>query len=556
MLSPSVSLPMTRSAAAVPDGVVRGLAALVFRSPPYRWSLRGRTPHATQPLDWVRWPTDGEVAAALLEGEFLFGGRRWPLGHVPWSGLPPGAALAVALHGFGWLASLEADGSEAARTRAGELIGGWIDTNGRWSDPAWRPDVLGRRIYAWLAAADFVMTGADDVFRRRMLDSVAVQSRHLARIAARPGGDAGVFAALKGQIATALALGIGRVEAVLTALAREIDRQILADGGHVARNPEAHLHVLRDLLDVRTMLQGARVDVPTAATGAIERMALMTRAVRLGDGGLFQVHGGSEGDRSLIDAVLAQAAVRGKPSGSAPYVGFQRLAASRTTILVDAGPPPATRGATAHAAPLAIEMSVGRQRLVVNCGAHAGDDSNWRQALRATAAHSTLTVDDTNAVALAEDGRLADTQPTVNVERREADGDSWLDGSHDGYRRLGLIHRRRMFVAASGEDVRGEDDLDCESKGAAGRGFAVRFHLHPQIQASMVQDGSAVLLRLPRGDGWRFLAVGGTLALEDSIYFGSGHTPRRTRQIVVSGAVESGGAQVKWALRREATGSG
>ena len=85
-----------------------------------------------------------------------------------------------------------------------------------------------------------------------------------------------------------------------------------------------------------------------------------------------------------------------------------------------------------------------------------------------------------------------------------------------------------------------------------GSGFALRFHLHPGVQASLVQNGTAVLLRLPGGTGWRLIAEGGTLSLAESVYLGSAGEVRRSEQIVVSGVIEAGSpaARVKWALKR------
>ncbi|MBT7360628.1 MAG: hypothetical protein HN813_01480, partial [Rhodospirillaceae bacterium] len=84
------------------------------------------------------------------------------------------------------------------------------------------------------------------------------------------------------------------------------------------------------------------------------------------------------------------------------------------------------------------------------------------------------------------------------------------------------------------------------------KGFALRFHLHPTVQASLVQNGSAVLLRLPSGVGWRLIAEGGTVSLAESIYLGETEDVRRSEQIVVSGALEAdaNAARVKWALKR------
>ena len=59
----------------------------------------------------------------------------------------------------------------------------------------------------------------------------------------------------------------------------------------------------------------------------------------------------------------------------------------------------------AHAGTLSFEMSVGRDRLIVNCGAAPAAEADWRDALRATAAHSTLVPADTNKIGpLKQDG--------------------------------------------------------------------------------------------------------------------------------------------------------
>jgi uncharacterized heparinase superfamily protein len=78
--------------------------------------------------------------------------------------------------------------------------------------------------------------------------------------------------------------------------------------------------------------------------------------------------------------------------------------------------------------------------------------------------------------------------------------------------------------------------------------------LHPTVQASLVQNGSAVLLRLPSGAGWRLIAEGGTLSLAESVYLGTADDVRRTEQVVVSGTLDTdtAAARVKWALKKVA----
>ncbi len=136
---------------------------------------------------------------------------------------------------------------------------------------------------------------------------------------------------------------------------------------------------------------------------------------------------------------------------------------------------------------------------------------------------------------------------SVQFIRRELDGSLWLEASHKGYAQaLGLTHRRKLFLDASGEDFRGEDTLE----GSGGSFFALRFHLHPNVHASRVQGRPAILLKLPGGVGWEFMASGGRIGLDESIYLGHGGAPRRTEQIVVSGLLQGEGAVLKWRFSR------
>src|SRR5262249_34539009 len=99
---------------------------------------------------------------------------------------------------------------------------------------------------------------------------------------------------------------------------------------------------------------------------------------------------------------------------------------------------------------------------------------------------------------------------------------------------------------ADGDDLRGEDKLS----GRAGTPFAVRFHLHPAVQATLEQDSNTVVLRLPSGLVWRLRATGADISLGESIYLGSGEL-KETRQVVLSGTTGPNGASVRWAIRRE-----
>ena len=135
----------------------------------------------------------------------------------------------------------------------------------------------------------------------------------------------------------------------------------------------------------------------------------------------------------------------------------------------------------------------------------------------------------------------------VAVDRHESDGNFWLDAELVDYGGIaGLSHQRRLYLSASGGNLRGEDNIS----GRRQHRFVVRFHLHPSVTASLAQNEESVLLRLRDGEGWRFRAEGGALGLQESVYLGFRGRPRRTSQIVITGAKRARTATVKWAFVR------
>lgn len=556
---------------AMPRGLLLGRIAYRLRRPllrlPFYAALlpgcRAAQPLALPPDPW---PGDGAQGTALVEGRFRFAGQSLLDPSPPWRPRGASAEWITELHGFAWLRDLRACNGDAARRLARSLTAAWIEAHGRrWSEPAWDPLVIGRRLSHWLGQYDFFASSAEVEFRQALLDSAARQAAHLARVLPAGLSGADLILALRGLAIAGACLPGGRrwLRRSLELLTAELPQQILPDGGHCERSPARHLGVLRDLVDVKSTLHAAGVEVPAELQLAIEAMGPTLRLFQHGDGGLALFNGSSAEEGFKVDMVLRRADARRRPRLSAPQSGFQRVQAGRTLLLVDAGvPAPPGLDRFAHAGTLSLELSIGRERLVVNCGTPGPGAAgrSWRQAVRATAAHSTLTLAETNSAALAASGRrvgpgLLQRPDTVHCRREELDGATLLEMQHDGYLLpYGAIHHRRLYLAPGGDDLRGEDRVELvEPARGLGLAYALRFHLHPQVQAAPLQGGG-MLLRLPKGGGWRLRAAGAEeLTLEESVYFGDGE-PRRALQLVLHGRLDESGAQVKWAIRRETPG--
>ena len=524
---------------------VRDVRRAMARLPTMRM---GRVPDA--PALPVRdpWPGNPERGSRLLSGELeLFGAVR-PLKPGGWHELTGSNLLRAGAHGFVWLRDLRALGTDAARLLARGLVSEWIAAPPA-DSIAYRPDVVGARITAWLGHYDFFAATADDAFRQRLMIRLVSDARGLSAALPAEELDARALTALKGLIAAAAALPeqSGFLTRALRFLPQEITRQVLPDGCHVERSPAAQLTALQDLTEIRALLQAAQTQPPQALTSAIERMAPALRVMRHGDGGLALFNGSKEDSGALIDLVLTQAGRGGRGPSALPDGGFQRLQAGRSVMIVDCGPPPPLgMDRHAHAGTLSMELSIGRERLIVNCGAYPAGPVEWRDAARATAAHSTLVIADLCSSEIKTEG-LGRRPAKGDAQRQEAHGAHWLEARHDGWKKpFGAVHHRQFYMAESGEDIRGEDMIESADPQA----FTLRFHIHPDVQASLQQDGESVLFRLRAGSGWRLKADGARMALEESVYLG-GPEPRRSEQVVLYGYPD-GPQQIKWAITKVA----
>lgn len=540
-------------AMAMPEGwlIGRWRYELLSRLPPPK--PRSPSPATLTATGPGIWPGMPERGTAILRGEIELLGRRLPLLQPFWTLEPDSERLVAELHGFAWLADLVSAGN-AGVVLARQLIDQWLQLPQSRSRSLRHPGIAGRRLAAWLQSADRLLVGGDSSFDQRWRERIAEESASLARLL--PGGLCGsaLIEALKGLLLASLALpGAQNWERqALRSLEAELVRQILPDGGHAERNPSRQLRVIRDLAEIEMALMRTGRPASPAIGAALRALAPVLRLLQHGDGGLALFNSANEETAGLIETVLTAAGETPQAMTKAPHVGFQRLAAGRMIALVEAGrPAPPGFDQGAHAGSFAIEVGIGAERLITGCGAHPADP-NWDEALRATAAHSTLALGGQDSSLLLPGGGLASRPGFVSCKREEEAGAVWLDLAHDGYAgRFGIRHRRRLYIAANGEELRGEDRLNAIGGPVAGVPVTVRFHLHPEVQATLAQNGHTVLLRLASGAGWRLRIDGAAVSLAESVYAGRRGRVRRSQQILVEATHEGEESWLRWALTRE-----
>jgi uncharacterized heparinase superfamily protein len=532
----------------------------------YRWRYTGALPERLliAPIDLRT--ADPTTALDIYAGRFVFSGTSVDAaGRSIFEVEPPNEDWARELHGFGWLRHLRATDMSLSRSNARSLVDEWIRYSGHADPVAWEHGVTARRVIAWLAQTPLILEGCDVNFYRRFMKSLTRQVRYLRRTAYD--GPQGL-PRLRVMIAlAAAALSMAEQQRFLKQAQKWLDlelvRQILPDGGHVSRNPAAILELLMDLLPLRQAFTARGTQPSRILLSAIDRMMPMLRFFRQGDGSFAHFNGCGDTPSDQLATVLAYDDVRGAPLGHAPHSGFQRIEAGDAILIVDAGrPPPVDFSTEAHAGCLSFELSVGRQRLIVNCGVPVATAGPLRRLARTTAAHSTVSLNDTSSCRFLTRSWIGDwlgeaivAGPTrVVSERRRENGATVLAMHHNGYvDRYAIVHERQLSLSDAGDRLHGLDSFMTPAGAPVSRSgkdvFAIRFHLNPGVEAARSGSGRGVMLRLPDGETWEFQTDGIEPEIEESILMSNTRGNRKTLQIVLHGRAQHT-PRVAWLMHR------
>lgn len=539
-----------------------------------RLTLRGRIPPGFVAPPEPR--TIGSFARGrqLVAGNFLFAGHLIEDSGADIWDLPyPDTAFLEEIHGFTWLDDLAAVADTAPREHAQKWVWDWIDRYGDGRGPGWTPALTGRRLIRWINHSVFLLSKMDAAAKQTFFRSLGHQTRYLSRRwKSAPQGSPRIEA-LCGLIYAGIQTeGMQHhVAPAAQALERLCQDEIDMQGGLTTRNPE-------ELLEVFTLLTWSEAAMTEAALSpgehllsTIERIAPTLRALRHADGSLARFHGGGRGAEGRLDTALANSGIKHRNSEGLS-MGYARLSAGRTSVILDAAPPPTGRNAlNAHASTLAFELTSGRRPVIVNCGSGAVFGPDWRRAGRATPSHSTLCLDGMSSARLHPTFRsaaeiLVDGPTTVPIRMSQAFDGLRFQGGHDGYQKsTGLTHARTLELTSDGRALAGEDlliamekkdkqifDKLMDRKGLLGIPFAIRFHLHPDVEAQLDMGGIAVSLALKSGELWVFRHDGsGELRLEPSVFLEKNRLkPRATTQIVLASRTMDHATRIRWSLSK------
>ncbi len=434
---------------------------------------------------------------------FSFLNLRKEFSEVGWEGRGMEKLWRYHLHYFDYLL---AENSQNQRQRKIFLMEDWISKNPPFDGIGWDSYPTSLRIVNWIK-----WTLLDNRIEADLLAGLALQTEwlskrlefHLCGNHLIANAKALIFAGLffEGRDADKwLKLGVG-------ILRKELNEQILEDGGHFERSTMYHGIVLEDLLDLINLLKGREMESSLLSELGDEllkkarQMANWYHAMMQPDGRLCFFNDCSIELGTDPGSLLEYARELGceipafeNQTREFPASGYLRLSNPESTALawLDVG----AIGADyvpghAHADSLSFEFSLFGNRLVVNGGCSTYEANEQRLLERSTRSHSALELGGLDSSEVWSSFRVARRAKPLNKRCKLSESVKTVSCSHDGYvsRLRGKpVHQRRWELSENQFLIADEVICQCRHPGIA------RFIFHTEIEAVPTASANQWLL--------------------------------------------------------------
>ncbi len=335
---------------------------------------------------------------------------------------------------------------------------------------------------------------------------------------------------------------------------KELDEQVLDDGGNFELSPMYHCIFLEDLLDILSLTLSYPELFSSDFTQRLENRT-QKMLVWLG----HMVHPDDDitffNDATLFIAPTYEALTfyaerlgihhslsterlwHGESSG---YVVYKNDEAYCAMDIGEIGPAYLT--AHSHADTLSFELSLHQQRVFVNSGISEYGVSQERLRQRGTDAHNTVCVNSSDSSHVWSGFRVAQRASIASktIEMQDtSSGEIVITGEHDGYRSHGnnCIHRRTWSIAKRSIDI--SDDISGIYKTAV-----AHYLIHPDVSISL--QGNTAYLKLLSGDLVTITVKMGIPSLVESTWHPAFTKIRNTKKLCIEQLGSKACMQIHW----------
>ena len=455
------------------------------------------------------------------------------------------------LHSFFWLFSIDL---KSSKNTTQSIIEKWIDGNKNYDSKNWEIDTLSKRVISWISNSKLTYENSSDDFKNKFNFIIKKQINHLINEIDRSelvddkmiGCTAIVMAGLSYKDEKFLTYGL--------ALLKKISI-FSFDNSNFPRSRSLRQLVfyLKYFVLIREMLKESQNEIPEYLDEKIYYLGQAYNFIYGSTKLSYLFNGNHETTQTDFNNYLKLRGYKFKTSSN-EIGGYVILKNKNASLIMDTGNAPEKKfSSNFQSGPLSFEFSYQDKKLISNSGYFQNTKHQLNNISRSTAAHSTLTIDNTSVSKFKKNkfgNCYIENSYKIFNKKIIFEKNQWiLSSSHDGYQnRYGLIHNRELEFYPNKNILIGKDRL-IRKKNYKSTNFDLRFHLAPNTKVSKTQNGKIILIELDNS-GWKFSCNEYLIDIETGLYFGKKNLFIENQNIFISGSTQNDEQTIFWKIEK------
>jgi len=462
------------------------------------------------------------------------------------------------LHSFLWLNKLDRKNSKVITK---DIITSWINFFSNYNPNTWEMEITAKRIIAWTSNTDITLEDSDKMYKEKFFLSIVKQANFLLKNLNN------LFYYPSKIICCASIILSGMIfkeneinyKVGVKELEKIVKKYFDNTGFPKSRNPEEVFICIKYLILIREWHKEAQKHIPDFLNEIISKCGSCYVLLSCSNKQFPLFNGSTEINYQDYDIFLKN--LKYKFINKSHEVGdLIKIKRKKLELFMDCGNPPSNIFAKHYQAGcLAFEFISNKQKVICNLGYGKYLSSKLSSISRATAAHSTLYINDTSSCTFQKNQTINKIYGNSLIHKHRIikknyteDKDFYLiSATHNGYeKKFGYIHTRSIRISKNEDKIFGYDELKKTKKNSSLLNYSVRFHVYPDTKVVKTIAGNSVLISLPNGEGWSLLSETNNFQIEKNIFLGNKKGIINNESISMSEELIKENFTIKWIIER------
>jgi len=458
------------------------------------------------------------------------------------------------LNKFTWISKLDIKNEKPL---AKKIIEEWLKKNKNYNSVAWDHKVTSTRIIFWICCSHFTIRNDDMVFRTHVTNNIIKQALHLNKNLKFIHDEIDKIFTLAALILVSVTFeGSQKLfQTSVKNLSSELKKITDRNGFVETKNPEDQFWLLHHLILIREFLMFSQNTVPEFVDLNIDKVGTNYKSLLLSNNHLPLFNGAKERNCTEFNKFLKAKNLNFEKKHKAHNYLISKV--KKYEIALDANDPPSDLYSQNYQAGcLSFEFFYNGIKIIGNSGSakNFGDELSYLG--QTTAAHSTLTINDTSSCLFQKNAMVRKYYGNslvhkLKVYKKDLNTDKHtvsVIAGHNGYQKnYNALYERKILINDESSKVEGDELIIVAKKNMVFLNFSLRFHVPPN--ARLVQTHGGDILISIENQGWHFKSQHQN-KIENSLNFASYDKIHESKCILVEGTLKDKVNNIHWSLEK------